>query len=144
MKSRCFNKNRNRNKNYILRGITVCERWRKSFAEFLKDMGERPENTTLDRVDNNGNYSCGKCEQCIQNSWPMNCRWATNEQQANNRIYRSNKTGYTGVSERKGRFYARATVNGEWKNVGGFSTPEEAHQAYLENSDKFIKEKSNG
>lgn len=73
MLSRCYNKNSNRYYRYGGRGITVCDRWRNSFAAFLEDMGERPERLTLDRKDNNGPY----CKD--------NCRWATLLEQSRNK-----------------------------------------------------------
>ena len=73
MKQRCHNPRADFFPHYGGRGIVVCEAWRRSFAAFLADMGERPPGKTLDRVDVNGNYE------------PGNCRWATNAEQSLNR-----------------------------------------------------------
>lgn len=71
MRTRCLNPRSDHYAAYGGRGITVAERWN-SFENFLADMGERPEGTTLDRIDGNKGYELG------------NCRWATAKQQCNN------------------------------------------------------------
>ncbi len=86
---RCFRKSHRDYESYGGRGITVCERWRSSFANFMADMGPRPDGLQVDRIDNNKNYSCGKCGECLRRKWSANCRWATSTQNCRNR--RSNK-----------------------------------------------------
>ncbi len=73
MKERCFNIKNIAYKNYGGRGITICDRWVTSFVNFLKDMGIRPVDMTIDREDNDGNYE------------PSNCRWADVYTQAHNK-----------------------------------------------------------
>ena len=74
MKSRCFNPNDKRYKDYGGRGIKVCKEWEESFEAFFKYIGIKPQrNMSLDRINNDGNYE------------PGNIRWATPKEQANNR-----------------------------------------------------------
>lgn len=74
MIARCYNSKNKRYVNYNNRGVTVCEEWKNSFSNFLKDMGRRPsKDHSLDRIDNDGNY----CKE--------NCRWATEEIQQKNK-----------------------------------------------------------
>jgi hypothetical protein len=75
MNSRCRYPSQHQYKAYGGRGIEVCTAWqgRGGFERFLAHMGERPEGMTLDRIDVDGNYE------------PGNCRWATWEEQRNNK-----------------------------------------------------------
>jgi hypothetical protein len=82
MKSRCLNPNSVGYRDYGGRGIRICRYLRDEFPNFLATMGERPEDQTIHRIDNDGNYSCGGCEECVANGWPMNVKWATRAEHA--------------------------------------------------------------
>lgn len=85
IKQRCLNPENREFHNYGARGIAICEGWR-DFNVFLADIGRRPDpSLSLDRINNEGHYSCGHCWQCARDRWPMNVRWATKQTQTDNR-----------------------------------------------------------
>jgi len=73
MKQRCLYEKHKSFDHYGGRGITICPQWLASFENFYADMGPRPEGTTLDRIDPDGDYT------------PDNCRWASHATQTANR-----------------------------------------------------------
>lgn len=72
MRERCENPNDGKHKHYGGRGITVCDRWQ-TFEYFYADMGDKPAGLTIDRINNDGDYT------------PENCKWSTRKQQQRNK-----------------------------------------------------------
>lgn len=75
MLERCRNPKSTSYRWYGGRGISFDPRWDK-FNNFYEDMGERPEGMTLDRIDNDGDYS------------KENCRWVSHKENCQNRYKR--------------------------------------------------------
>jgi hypothetical protein len=77
MNRRCYEKTHHKYSQYGARGIKVCPRWRhdnpKGYINFFNDMGVPSEDRSLDRINNNQNYT------------PKNCRWADASTQMKNR-----------------------------------------------------------
>lgn len=83
--TRCYNPKFKQYADWGGRGIGICAGFR-AFLAFYAKMGEPPSpKHSLDRIDNDGNYSCGECSQCIENGWPLNVQWADRIQQNNNK-----------------------------------------------------------
>ena len=99
MKRRCYNRKNISYKYYGARGVKVCKRWLTSFAAFLQDMGPKPSAAhSLDRKNNNKDYT------------PANCRWATRQQQSENRRSNWNIDGLTLTEAARRNGLKRKTV----------------------------------
>ena len=93
MKGRCFVKSNASYKKYGAVGITCCDRWAESFANFWDDMGPPPDGHSLDRIDNAKGY------------FKENCRWADTTLQARNRkrLFGSGEIKFKGVHRISGK-----------------------------------------
>lgn len=101
---RCLNPNSKDCRNYGGRGIRVCGFIRKTPQSLIDILGERQRGLSIDRINNEGGYTCGKCKECKQNGWAENIRWATTAQQSRNT-----------------RNTLRVEINGETKSVADWA-----------------------
>lgn len=119
MEQRATNPNHKRYKDYGHLGMDI--RWKK-FANFLEDMGEKPEGLTLDRIDNEVGY------------FKNNCRWATPSDQMHHQKQRQGKVNFRGVSLKKDnkfkKYCAEIKYNYQKIRLGTFYSAEEAALAY--------------
>lgn len=67
------------------RTAQLNSKMKQDFAIFYRILGKRPSPShSVDRENNDGNYSCGECPECIEKGWPFNVRWATQKEQMAN------------------------------------------------------------
>ena len=114
MNVRCYDDRHVSYHRYGGRGITVCKEWRwdnkHGFYNFLKDVGERPVNTTLDKIDNDSHYQ------------PNNVRWADKKTQQNNiGVSNRSSTGELGIYEHLNALYVQVSLFGKSTIVGVFN-----------------------
>ena len=121
MVRRCHHPNHSKFSYYGARGVSVCHSWRENFWNFVRDMGERPVGTTLDRINPSAAYE------------PSNCRWADSAIQAANRNRRPGSASkFKGVflDRRSGLWYSKINVRGKRFFLGSFHSEEIAANAY--------------
>lgn len=124
MIQRCNNPKVTNYHNYGGRGITVCKTWQDDYTTFRKWAlaNGYSDKLSIDRINVDGNYE------------PSNCRWTTTTVQNRNTrlLYKSNTSGYRGVSWNKSsnKWQVKIKVNNKNIHLGSFNTPEEGAVAY--------------
>ena len=107
IKQRCYNEKNDNYKWYGARGIKVCDEWLHDFMAFYNDVSESyyehvkvygEKDTTMDRINNNGNYS------------KANCKWSTLLEQARNKRYHLNDSNYIKRNPVTGRFMKHTDI----------------------------------
>ena len=118
MKTRCNCKTNKFYHRYGGRGITYAEEW-KDFVPFYEWAMQNgySDSLTLDRIDNDGNYT------------PTNCKWSTQHEQSMNKTHMKGKTGIVGIRWKSNRYQAEICRYGKTYYVGRFKTIEEAISA---------------
>ena len=122
IKRRCYNSEYKAFADYGGRGITVCEEWLDvvKFIEWCESTCPNEKGISLDRIDNDKGYS------------PENCRWTdVSTQNINQRMRRTNTSGYVGIHwvESKLKWVSRINVEKKRIWLGDYKTIEEAVQA---------------
>lgn len=128
MKARCYNPRATHYSYYGAQGVRVSPRWLDSFANFLEDLGPRPDRSfSLDRIDHTKDYQ------------PGNVRWATRRTQSlNRRRFSNNKSGFRGVSWHKASSRWRVQIANN--DLGGFRDKMEAAHVYNQAASQLFGE----
>lgn len=105
IKSRCYNPKVDNYKYYGGRNIGMCSEWKESFEKFMEwsyqngyDENAKPQECTIDRIDNDKDYS------------PENCRWVNHYEQCHNQSKNRVYT-YNGVSLTMAEWARKLNIN---------------------------------